>query len=226
MQLWRAKSGDQGAVRGLRVAVACAGLVVLAGCGGSGGDNSAADRSTSATPGGSASSSSPSSESSESSGSVTADADSVTVSVPDSACALSAKRVAAVTGLGYLSVAKEGPGSNETGQCAYNSPRHGTRSLSIYYMAFDSAATARTHYLAGVAANGDLDLLDVPGVGDQAWLYKRLGGPSHVNTQQQLEVLKANVIFQVFTDESVKKLPSKFDARMAALGRAIAATFT
>jgi hypothetical protein len=93
-------------------------------------------------------------------------------------------------------------------------------------MAFDSAATSRTHYLAGVAANSDLDLVDVPGVGDQAWLYKKLRGPSHANTQQRLEVLKANVIVQVFTDESTKKLPSRFDTRMAALGRAIAATFT
>lgn len=82
----------------------------------------------------------------------------------------------------------------------------------------------RTHFLQGIAANSDIGLIDLPGIGDQAWQYKRFGGPSHTNTQQQLEFRKANLIVQVATDESYKKLPARFGARMVALLRAVAAT--
>ena len=94
------------------------------------------------------------------------------------------------------------------------------------YTALDSAATARRHFLAEVDANSDLPLVDLPGVGDRAWLYKRLEGPSHANNQQQMTILKANLIIQVATDDSPKKLPAKFETRMTALGKAIAATAT
>lgn len=110
-------------------------------------------------------------------------------------------------------------------QCTYSSPRDGTTSLSVTYTALDSAAAARRHFLAEVDANSDLPLVDLPGVGDRAWLYKRLEGPSHANNQQQT-ILKANLIIQVATDDSPRKLPAKFDTKMTALGRAIAATAT
>lgn len=207
-------------VRGLRVAAACAGLVVLAGCGASGGDKSSAQPAASATPSGSISGAQ------GSSGSATAGADTATASVPHPACALSAQRVAVITGLRYLSVATEGPGSSGRGQCTYSSPRDGTKSLSVTYTALDSAATARRHFLAEVAADSDLPLVDLPGVGDRAWLYKRLEGPSHANNQQQMTILKANPIIQVATDDSPRKLPAKFDTKMTALGRTIAATAT
>ena len=207
-------------MREVRVAAACAVLVVLAGCGGSGGESSSADPAATATPSGSISGAS------ASSGAATAGADTATASVPHPACALSAQRVAAITGLRYLSVAKEGPGSSGRGQCTYSSPRTGTKSLSVTYTALDSAATARRHFLAEVDANSDLPLVDLPGVGDRAWLYKRLEGPSHANNQQQMTILKANLIIQVATDDSPKKLPAKFETRMTALGKAIAATAT
>ena len=82
------------------------------------------------------------------------------------------------------------------------------------------------HFLAEVDANSDLPLVDLPGVGDRAWLYKRLEGPSHANNQQQMTILKANLIIQVATDDSPKKLPATFETRMTALGRAITATAT
>jgi hypothetical protein len=96
--------------------------------------------------------------------------------------------------------------------------------VSVTYTALDSAATARRHFLAEVAANSDLPLVEPPGVGDRAWLYKRLEGPSHGNNQQQMTILKANLIIQIATDDSPKTLPARFD--MAALGKAIAATAT
>jgi hypothetical protein len=68
--------------------------------------------------------------------------------------------------------------------------------------------------------------VDLPGVGDRAWLYKRLEGPSHTNNQQQVTILKDNLIIQIATDDSPRKLPPKFETRMAALSKAIAATAT
>jgi hypothetical protein len=147
-------------------------------------------------------------------------------SIPHPSCALSAHRVAAITGLSYLSVAQEEPGSSDRGHCTYSSPKDGTRSVSVTYGAFDSAATARSHFMSELAANSDLPLVDLPGIGDQAWLYKRLGGPSQANTQQNLAFRKANVIIQIATDDSGTKLPGGFDTRMAALGKAVAATVT
>ena len=96
--------------------------------------------------------------------------------------------------------------------------------MSVTYTAMESAATARRHYLAEVAANGDLTLVDLRGIGDRAWLYKRLEGPSHTNNQQLMTILKANQIIQITTDDNPTKLPPKFDARMIALATAIAAT--
>jgi len=68
--------------------------------------------------------------------------DDVMVSIPHPACALSAHRVAAITGLSHLSVAHEEPGSSDRGHCTYSSPKDGTTSVSITYRAFDSAPTA------------------------------------------------------------------------------------
>ena len=82
----------------------------------------------------------------------------------------------------------------------------------------------RRHYLAEVAANGDLPLVDLPDIGDGAWLYKRRDGPSDTNNQQLMTILKANQIIQIATDDSPTKLPAKFDARMIAFATAIAAT--
>ena len=41
-----------------------------------------------------------------------------------------------------------------------------------------------------------------------------------------VDAVKANLIIQVATDDSPKKLPAKFETRMTALGKAIAATAT
>ena len=57
-------------------------------------------------------------------------------------------------------------------------------------------------------------------------LCKRLEGPAHRNNQQLMTILKANLIIQIATDDSPRKLPAKFDARMVTLGKAIAATAT
>src|SRR4051794_6099806 len=172
-------------VGGLRVAVACVGLAALAGCGSSGEHDSREQRPPTASPAGSVTGSS------GLSGSATAGPDTATASIPHPACVLSAQRVAAITGLHYLSVAKEESGPTSffgRGQCTYSSPRDGTKSVSVTYTALESAATARRHFLAEVDANSDLPLVDLPGVGDRAWLYKRLEGPSHTNIQQQVTI--------------------------------------
>jgi hypothetical protein len=144
---------------------------------------------------------------------------------PLPSCALTVAQVADISGFGYLNEARELAKTSRTGGCNYRGPATaGTRLILFTFTTYDSAEAARKEYLRELAGISALQPADVPGVGDQAWVFKRLGGAAGVYTEQQLGFRKANVIVLVATNDNTPPLPPGFDTRMIALAQAVAAT--